>query len=51
MDETAKKKLKLSQTVTFDPDLAKRDIAGEGDVKPTRKGKAKAAAGPQPEAQ
>jgi CRISPR-associated protein Csb1 len=30
-----------SQAVKFDPDLAKKDIAGEGDVKPTRKGKAK----------
>ncbi len=34
-----------SQTVKFDPDLAKKDIAGQGDVKPTRKGKAKAAEG------
>lgn len=32
-----------SETVTFDPDLAKKDIAGEGDVKPTRKRSAKAA--------
>lgn len=32
-----------SQTVKFDPDLAKRDIAGEGDVKPTRKRTARAA--------
>jgi CRISPR-associated protein Csb1 len=31
-----------SQTVKFDPDLAKKDIAGEGDVKQTRKAKAKA---------
>lgn len=33
-----------SQAVMFDPDLAKKDIAGEGDVKQTRKGKARAAA-------
>jgi CRISPR-associated protein Csb1 len=32
-----------SQTVKFDPDLAKKDIAGEGDVKQTRKRAAKAA--------
>ncbi len=32
-----------SQTVAFDPALAKKDIAGEGDVKPTRKRAAKAA--------
>lgn len=32
-----------SITARFDPELAKKDIAGEGDVKPTRKGKAKAA--------
>ncbi len=32
-----------SQTVKFDPDLAKKDIFGEGDVKKTRKGAAKAA--------
>lgn len=32
-----------SETVKFDPDLAKKDLAGEGDVKPTRKNKAKAA--------
>lgn len=32
-----------SQTVKFDPDLAKKDIAGEGDVKPTRKRTARAA--------
>jgi CRISPR-associated protein Csb1 len=32
-----------SQNVTFDPDLAKKDIAGEGDVKATRKRSAKAA--------
>ena len=37
------------QTVKFEPDLAKKDIAGEGDVKQTRKGKAKAAAEPKPE--
>lgn len=34
-----------SQTVKFDPDLAKKDIAGEGDVKPTRKRQAKATEG------
>lgn len=34
-----------SQTVKFDPDLAKKDVAGEGDVKPTRKSKAKSAEG------
>jgi CRISPR-associated protein Csb1 len=33
-----------SMTVKFDPDLAKKDIAGEGDVKQTRKARAKAAA-------
>lgn len=33
-----------SQIVEFEPDLAKKDITGEGDVKPTRKGKAKTAA-------
>jgi CRISPR-associated protein Csb1 len=33
-----------SMTVKFDPDLAKKDIAGEGDTKQTRKGRAKAAA-------
>ena len=32
-----------SQSVKFDPDLAKKDVAGEGDVKQTRKGKAKTA--------
>jgi len=32
-----------SQTVKFDTDLAKKDIAGEGDVKATRKKSAKAA--------
>ncbi len=37
-----------SQTVKFDSDLAKKDIAGEGDVKQTRKSKAKAAE-PKPE--
>lgn len=37
-----------SQPVKFDPDLAKKDIAGEGDVKPTRKRAAKAAE-PKPE--
>lgn len=30
--------------VKFDPDLAKRDIAGEGDVAPTKKGRAQAKA-------
>jgi CRISPR-associated protein Csb1 len=40
-----------SQTVKFDPDLAKKDIAGEGDVKATRKRTAKAAAEPKPEPQ
>ncbi len=30
-----------SQTVKFDPDLAKKDIAGEGDAKQSRKGKVK----------
>ena len=43
-----------SQTVKFDSDLAKKDIAGEGDVKQTRKKSAKAAAtagaDPKPEA-
>jgi CRISPR-associated protein Csb1 len=42
-----------TEPVKFDPDLAKRDIAGEGDVAPTKKGraqaKAKAAAEPKPE--
>lgn len=33
-----------SKTVTFDPDLAKKDIAGEGDIRKTRKQSAKAAA-------
>ncbi len=33
-----------SETVTFDPDLARKDIAGQSDVKQTRKGRAKAAA-------
>lgn len=32
-----------SETVSFDPNQAKKDIAGEGDVKQTRKGKAKTA--------
>lgn len=32
-----------SQTVKFDPDLAKKDIAGEGDIKATRKRTARAA--------
>jgi CRISPR-associated protein Csb1 len=43
------------EPVKFDPDLAKKDIAGEGDVAPTKKGraqaKAKAAAETKPEAQ
>jgi CRISPR-associated protein Csb1 len=34
-----------SETVRFDPDLAKKDIAGEGDVKATRKSKAKSVEG------
>jgi len=34
-----------SQTVTFDPDLARKDIAGDGEVKPTRKSKAKSTEG------
>ncbi|MEX2172200.1 MAG: type I-U CRISPR-associated RAMP protein Csb1/Cas7u [Pirellulales bacterium] len=42
-----------SENVTFDPSLAKKDIAGEGDVAPTKKGraqaKAKAATEPKPE--
>lgn len=38
-----------SQSVKFDPDLAKKDIAGKGDVKKTRKGAAKTAAEPKPE--
>jgi CRISPR-associated protein Csb1 len=33
-----------SQSVEFDPDLAKKDIAGEGDVKATRKKTAKTTA-------
>lgn len=33
-----------SQSVKFDPDLAKKDIAGDGDVKATRKKTAKATA-------
>lgn len=42
-----------SQTVKFDSDLAKKDIAGEGDLKSTRKKTAKTAAvpDPKPEAQ
>lgn len=32
-----------SETVAFTPDLAKKDIGGEGDVKPTRKRSTKAA--------
>lgn len=39
-----------SKTVTFDSDLARKDIAGEGDVKATRKRSAKAAE-PKSEAQ
>jgi hypothetical protein len=44
--EAAAKKFGVgeSHTVKFDPDLAKKDIAGEGDVKQTRKSRAKAAA-------
>lgn len=38
-----------SQTVKFDPELAKKDIAGEGDVKSTRKRSAKASAESKPE--
>ncbi len=41
-----------SQNVKFDPELAKKDIAGEGDVKATRKKTAKSAepkANPKPE--
>lgn len=34
----------VSKTVKFDPDLAKKDIAGEGDTKATRRKTAKAAA-------
>jgi CRISPR-associated protein Csb1 len=37
-----------SQNVKFDSDLAKKDIAGEGDVKATRKSKAKSSE-PKPE--
>jgi hypothetical protein len=33
-----------SDAVTFDPDLAKKDISGEGDVKATRKSAKKTAA-------
>lgn len=40
-----------SQSVKFDSDLAKKDIAGEGDVKSTRKKTAKAATEPKPEVQ
>jgi CRISPR-associated protein Csb1 len=39
----------VSQTVKFDSSLAKKDIAGEGNVKVTRKKAAKAAAEPKPE--
>lgn len=38
-----------SKTVKFDSNLAKKDIAGEGDVKATRKKTAKAAAEPKTE--
>jgi len=38
-----------AQSVKFDSDLAKKDIAGDGDVKATRKKAAKAAAEPKPE--
>jgi CRISPR-associated protein Csb1 len=34
-----------SQTVKFDPDLAKKDITGEGNVKATRKSRAKTTEG------
>jgi len=34
-----------SKTVQFDPALTKKDLSGEGNTKPTRKGKAKAAEG------
>jgi hypothetical protein len=37
-----------SQSVKFDSDLAKRDIAGETDVKATRKKTARATAEPAP---
>lgn len=37
------------RSVKFDADLAKKDIAGEGDVKATRRKTAKAAAEPAPE--
>lgn len=40
-----------SQSVKFDSDLAKKDIAGEGDVKATRKKSAKSASEPKPGAQ
>jgi hypothetical protein len=41
-----------SMTVAFDPGLAKKDISGEGDVKQTRRSRAKATgrAGESPEA-
>jgi CRISPR-associated protein Csb1 len=39
-----------SQAVTFDSDRARKDIAGEGDVKKTRKASAKAVTQPKPEA-
>lgn len=38
-----------SLSVKFDPDLAKKDLSGEGDVKATRKKSAKAAAETKPE--
>ena len=38
-----------SETVNFDPSLAKKDIAGEGKVKPTRKKTSKTAGDPKPE--
>lgn len=39
------------QSVTFDSDLAKKDIAGEGDVKVTRKKGARTAAAAEPKAE
>jgi CRISPR-associated protein Csb1 len=38
-----------AESVRFEPELAKKDILGEGDVKPTRKRSARAAAEPKPE--
>lgn len=34
-----------SQTVKFDPDLARKDIAGEADVRPTRRSRARSTEG------